>query len=1791
MAESVSDIAQKYLTQSDLSRSPQAIADTYLSQPRTLPPAPPPADKGFFGPAFAQGVNLAQAGLERGGAAVAGGLGFPGIQQSLATAAQQDVAEGLAKGNPAYQKPIMEQPGLINKAKQLGYDVVSGAPQLAAMLGGGMVGAALAPEVAGAGFLGTAAAAYPFAAGSAYQQIEERNKGKLPTAEESRTALAYGVPGAALQAVGPEMLGGLAGLTGKTAAKTVAGEVAQAAEKPVQNALLGATKDVAKTGVFMGAAGGAQTALEQTLRPDLTAEQKTRNVYESVVQNTIVGAGMGTVAAGIGRMREARNVEPAKLTNENLNGIVDTALNPKAPKEGFIPSPETPANAAQMRAQTEAREATRAQEAAQQAAQEQAAKTKEKLPTEEAPRETLGKYTPETPYAETPRAELEQLVKREGIAPEEQQRIQQELTDRVAREATLSTTEKAQRVAEEFKLNKSAIKPLEKMNLDHEQGIYGAVRDFIGSELDRAIEKGTEPKLNSTIKTLNEKLGLFDLTTGKPRDLDAERSRFQTMLEAAQTEPRKEAVQKRIDEFDAMIRRRDEALTPKETPSAIQEPSPEGILPRELTEAGQPVGERNAEGQIAGEGLGAEIGKEIPGQERPQELTAEAGQILPREEPLAPVDAGAPQQQATALREGETAPEAPITLRDPPPPRSVDDSLERNSPQAIPPREIPRAPEPTIDQLARGEEPLQPEPVPTIKAGVPETGDAGFTTVREAVGEAVKEIDRDIDKPEARTKWQERVAQGEGYLLSGFGLARVFKERAPEVEKIMLNREMQDGVRDRFISTGLDAMKQFEATPKKHQAGVNELMLGHSLGLDTFQSWKDNAARLERDFGVKGQQLAELQKKYDQLSQVRNGLTKAMGEENAYTAFRYANQADWQAHNASLLRSWMQLDPTFKEYLGDRQLPSGIEQYIQLTGEAAKPKAAVEFWRNQTNELLKLADEYIATREQQYRAETKSNTPERRQASGELTIIRDLVKQTRERSDTTEQNQYFHLGRDGDYGVSFSLKDHDTSTPAGRAAYVADVAKLNDLMRSAGFDKSFVSDLSNQKRVFLRVDSEQQMNRLAGFIRNNSDILDQSRPVEAQPRDKFPQASRSQPFINMMDQKIDSHRLYRVTDEMRQSNPELVRQIEANKARAKQAIRDVAFEMSGDNDFAKVLTHRDNIQGFNQDMALNFANRNRMGAESLARLATGSERRELFSQLNDRIQEAAIQNAGDVGALAGLRQELLQREGAAGLYSGNSAVDVLKSLTNTGLLGFNPSRTVVELASILHQGIPEIVRQNNVGFMKASRETAKAAGLAFKVVRAAISEGVDRGWKQAADAGITDEALQRAGISKEDIKHLNLVANLGGINTGGLMREMGRMSGAAEALGVKFGGADSRLDTIARYGAIFGYYTELFSRVTTALAAKNTYKGKPLDELGMARHSLGIINESLRNFSNWNDPRAFSRGGPLGAATPLATTLQRFNLSMTEKLYLEVKDAFTAVNPEQREAAQRFLKTHLAMVATTSGLLGLPLAGAAVGAYDSLADKLDPEGGPHDVRADMDSYLRDTFGETAGAAIQHGAPRLAGVDISSRTGEQDLPIGSHFLFAARSAKDGLVNPDDFPVISLADSVMRGMGQLSRGDYVEAARNFMPTGLKNMMDAVRWANDGKMYDSKGREIPALTPGTSDVIKKFFGFNPAEKADLSEKQRREAQYKGGVSAQRGPLKQNFFKAVMSQDRESTLDALKKIQAYDAAHPDTALGPTLDTELKRYVKTYAQARANKAPTTVNYKNRQEVERVLGR
>ena len=231
-------------------------------------------------------------------------------------------------------------------------------------------------------------------------------------------------------------------------------------------------------------------------------------------------------------------------------------------------------------------------------------------------------------------------------------------------------------------------------------------------------------------------------------------------------------------------------------------------------------------------------------------------------------------------------------------------------------------------------------------------------------------------------------------------------------------------------------------------------MLGHSLNLDTFQSWAENAARLEQS-GIKGQQLAALKNQYDRLSQIKNGLTKAMGEDNAYAALRYANQADWHAHNASLLRSWMQLDPTFREHLGDRQLPNSIEKYIQLTGEAASPKAAVEFWRNQTNDLLKLADEYITSREAQYRKETKSNTPERRQASGELTIIRDLVKQTRERQNSSEQNQYFHLGRDGDYGVSFSLKDHDTSTPAGRAAYVADVAKLNNLMRSAGFDKSF----------------------------------------------------------------------------------------------------------------------------------------------------------------------------------------------------------------------------------------------------------------------------------------------------------------------------------------------------------------------------------------------------------------------------------------------------------------------------------------------------------------------------------------------------------------------------------------------------------------------------------------------------------------------------------------------------------------------------------------------------------------
>lgn len=333
--------------------------------PSTLPqlamaPAAPPSDAAKHGlvyNALRAGWNEAQGLTDQ---AVAAGLKLAGADQASAdwtkSAAEQDAEAARFRMNELEIAPWREGGSWANLPQQALYQALKQVPNVAAGLAGGALATAVAPEAfagsaaaAGAGRLlgalggeataeagaaalrqgvGAAATAYPQAVGSMYGEAVERGN---PNASDAGKAMLMGVPYAALEAVEPTQLRGIFSKAG-----------AHVAEKGLAGGIKATLADGAKALVNEAATEGAQTAMEQTFRPDLTLGQKANNVVDAMFLGGIAGGALGSVTSGAGRALRSTNMQPTAQVAQDpaqMTEVIDQTLNPQA---AVAPAPSQP---------------------------------------------------------------------------------------------------------------------------------------------------------------------------------------------------------------------------------------------------------------------------------------------------------------------------------------------------------------------------------------------------------------------------------------------------------------------------------------------------------------------------------------------------------------------------------------------------------------------------------------------------------------------------------------------------------------------------------------------------------------------------------------------------------------------------------------------------------------------------------------------------------------------------------------------------------------------------------------------------------------------------------------------------------------------------------------------------------------------------------------------------------------------------------------------------------------------------------------------------------------------------------------------------------------------------------------------------------------------------------------------------------------------------------------------------------------------------------------------------------
>jgi hypothetical protein len=296
-----------------------------------------------------------------------------------------------------------------------------------------------------------------------------------------------------------------------------------------------------------------------------------------------------------------------------------------------------------------------------------------------------------------------------------------------------------------------------------------------------------------------------------------------------------------------------------------------------------------------------------------------------------------------------------------------------------------------------------------------------------------------------------------------------------------------------------------------------------------------------------------------------------------------------------------------------------------------------------------------------------------------------------------------------------------------------------------------------------------------------------------------------------------------------------------------------------------------------------------------------------------------------------------------------------------------------------------------------------------------------------------------------------------------------------------------------------------------------------------------------------------------------------FDKSLTE-------DERATAKAAARAATIRFSGT-LAMTATFAGVMGLPFP--IVKAVEMIImglGELDDEDEDVLMRRDpklwMREWARQTFKNQAVAdALLYGPVTVAtNIDLHSRLTLNDM------FFKDTAIKQSQDSKSEFqqwivamlgPVVGMGISGAQAWDYFSNGNTQRAVETLTPAGIRNVLVATRYANEG-VKTPKGRtvfeseEVSAL-----DISKKMFGFSPQEIALKLRENIEITGVKVGVEQERTKLMNDYYKARNEDDMDGEDAVMDKIDDFNDKYPYVKItGKSLKESMRRHNKEDASA-----------------------
>lgn len=371
-----------------------------------------------------------------------------------------------------------------------------------------------------------------------------------------------------------------------------------------------------------------------------------------------------------------------------------------------------------------------------------------------------------------------------------------------------------------------------------------------------------------------------------------------------------------------------------------------------------------------------------------------------------------------------------------------------------------------------------------------------------------------------------------------------------------------------------------------------------------------------------------------------------------------------------------------------------------------------------------------------------------------------------------------------------------------------------------------------------------------------------------------------------------------------------------------------------------------------------------------------------------------------------------------------------------------------------------------------------------------------------------------------------------------------------------------------RVGALPQHLSEVINRQVTALAAIRLEMNKSGDAEKAFNSAVEAIDQTHYDYEKTN--RAMIMQGN----TQRVVFMFKQYAQKTAFLWARTAQlALSGADAETRKIARKQLAGMVGMQFLISGALGLPIfteaavVGSGVvgfklagkkGAYAgvigaiviaAIASVLDDD--EDDFDSEVRRWLAENVGKKWGEVIAHGALRLAGVDIASRVGADELLLRKpDKSLEGKDAYWNWVSSIGGYAFGQGANVAVGLSLIDEGHVERGLEKIIPVKqVRDVMAATRFGTEGiKSMGGDNLLSQASPPKPTDyeIVMKGVGFNPARAAEAYEANSAIKNAEKILNGQRKKLLDRWSDAVNAGDEKGKEEVIKDIDGFNEKHP---------------------------------------------